>query len=564
MPENQLIAGRYRLLGPLGEGGMGVVWRARDEVLAREVAVKEVRSPVGLSLADERRLYQRLEREAWAAGRISHRGVVTVYDVVTDGGRPWIVMELVRGLALSDVLESDGPLAPQRAAQIGADVLTALNAAHEAGVLHRDVKPGNVLIANDGRVVLTDFGIAEVAGTSALTMTGELIGSPEYLAPERAQGRAPGPAADLWSLGVLLYTAVQGVAPFHRDDALNTLRAVVDEEPSAPHLAGELAPVIAGLLRKNPDERLTAAAAHRLLRVVAAGGTGRPGGALPGSAGGTPDASRASRADTAGAGTGASALPSTVSNTTAGAPAADGGQPRRAVAVLAAGIALLLLVVAVLVWALIDDARERAATDDERPVQPAATTSGTSTPGGGVQKPSRTPSTVTTPATDAPSPQSSGAGSSSASAGSPRPQRVEVAVWAVRDDYAGPCAPAPDQAPAFRAAVAVDRAPTVVEYRWMTRRGRTSAPGWQSLRFVADGPRERLLDHTEVTHRPREMHRDRIRVEVRQPVQVRSAWVSFSVDCAPETPAGGASSPSGTSGVTAGAVGAVVGVSRWR
>ncbi|WP_329016526.1 serine/threonine-protein kinase [Streptomyces sp. NBC_00690] len=559
MPENQLIAGRYRLLGPLGEGGMGVVWRARDEVLAREVAVKEVRSPVGLSSADERRLYQRLEREAWAAGRISHRGVVTVYDVVTDGGRPWIVMELVRGLALSDVLESDGPLTPQRAAQIGADVLTALGAAHEAGVLHRDVKPGNVLIANDGRVVLTDFGIAEVAGTSALTMTGELIGSPEYLAPERAQGHAPGPASDLWSLGVLLYTAVQGVSPFRREQALSTLRAVVDEEPSIPHLAGELAPVIEGLLRKNPDERLTAAAAHRLLRVVAAGGTGRPGGALPGSAVGTSDSSHASRADGSGAGTGASALPSTVSDAPAAGPggAADSGQPRRAVAVLAAGIALLLLVIAVLVWALIDDARERAASDGERP----GATSRTSAPGGGVQESSRTPSTATTPATDTPSPQRSRTTSASASAGSPRPQRVEVAVWAVRDDYAGSCAPPPDEAPAFRAAVAVQRAPTVVEYRWMTRSGRTSATDWQSLRFSEDGPLERLLDHTEVTHRPQEMHRDRLRVEVRQPVQVRSAWVSFSVDCAPETPAGGASSPSGTSGVTAGAI---VGVSRWR
>lgn len=134
-------------------------------------------------------------------------------------------------------------------------------------------------------------------------------------------------------------------------------------------------------------------------------------------------------------------------------------------------------------------------------------------------------------------------------------------MWAVRDDYAGSCAPPPDEAPAFRAAVAVQRAPTVVEYRWMTRSGRTSATDWQSLRFSEDGPLERLLDHTEVTHRPQEMHRDRLRVEVRQPVQVRSAWVSFSVDCAPETPAGGASSPSGTSGVTAGAI---VGVSRWR
>ncbi len=236
VPENQLIAGRYRLLSPLGEGGMGVVWRARDEVLAREVAVKEVRAPAGLGTADERRLYQRLEREAWAAGRISHRNVVTVYDVATEDGRPWIVMELVRGLALSDVLEAEGPLSPQRAAHVGAEVLAALRAAHEAGVLHRDVKPGNVLVANDGRVVLTDFGIATVEGTSNLTMTGELIGSPEFLAPERALGRNPGPESDLWSLGVLLYAAVEGITPFRQNTPLSTLRAVVDEElpPPAP------------------------------------------------------------------------------------------------------------------------------------------------------------------------------------------------------------------------------------------------------------------------------------------------------------------------------------------
>lgn len=173
---------------------MGVVWRARDEVLNREVAVKEVRAPAGLAAADEQRLYARLEREAWAAGRISHRNVVTVYDVATEDGRPWIVMELVRGLALSDVLDAEGPLAPQRAAHIGAEILAALRAAHEAGVLHRDVKPGNVLIGNDGRVVLSDFGIAMVEGTSNLTMTGELIGSPSSSRPSGRWGVRRGPS----------------------------------------------------------------------------------------------------------------------------------------------------------------------------------------------------------------------------------------------------------------------------------------------------------------------------------------------------------------------------------
>uniref|UniRef100_UPI000B33CE11 serine/threonine-protein kinase n=1 Tax=Streptomyces atriruber TaxID=545121 RepID=UPI000B33CE11 len=259
----RVIAGRYRLLAPLGEGGMGTVWRARDEVLGREVAVKEVRAPAGLPAADVERLYARLEREAWAAARIPHRNVVTVYDVASESGRPWIVMELVRGLSLSDVLEAEGALTPQRTARIGAEVLGALRAAHDAGVLHRDVKPGNVLIANDGRVVLTDFGIALVEGSSALTMTGEVVGSPEFLAPERALGHRPGPASDLWSLGVLLYAAVEGSTPFRQDTPLSTLRAVVDEELPPARAAGPLTSVIEGLLRKDPAERMSAADAER-------------------------------------------------------------------------------------------------------------------------------------------------------------------------------------------------------------------------------------------------------------------------------------------------------------
>ncbi len=175
-------------------------------------------------------MYARLEREAWAAARVANRNVVTVYDVATQDGRPWIVMELVRGISLAELLDAQGPLSPQRVAHIGAEVLAALRAAHEAGVLHRDVKPANVLMSNDGRVVLTDFGIAMVEGSSALTMTGEVIGSPEFLAPERALGRTPGPESDLWSLGVLLYAAVEGSSPFRQNTPLSTLRAIVDEE----------------------------------------------------------------------------------------------------------------------------------------------------------------------------------------------------------------------------------------------------------------------------------------------------------------------------------------------
>ncbi|MYR42634.1 serine/threonine-protein kinase, partial [Streptomyces sp. SID5910] len=274
----RVVAGRYRLLSPLGEGGMGTVWRARDEVLHREVAVKEVRAPAGLPDAEVRRMYARLEREARSAARVAHRGVVTVYDVATDDGRPWIVMELVRGLSLADLLDAEGPLDPRRAARIGAEVLAALRAAHAAGVLHRDVKPANVLLGNDGRVVLTDFGIATVEGSSALTMTGEVVGSPEYLAPERALGRTPGPESDLWSLGVLLYAAVEGASPFRQDTPLSTLRAVVDEELPPPRRAGALAPVIEGLLRKDPAQRLPAGRAEQDLRLVGAGGTLSGGG----------------------------------------------------------------------------------------------------------------------------------------------------------------------------------------------------------------------------------------------------------------------------------------------
>ncbi|MFD6623072.1 MULTISPECIES: serine/threonine-protein kinase [Streptomyces] len=274
----RLLAGRYRLLGELGRGGMGAVWRARDETLRREVAVKEVSVPFGLPEEDVARLHARLEREARAAGRVEHPGVAEVFDVVRQDGRPWIVMELVRGPTLQDVLEAGGPLAPERAASVGAQVLSALRAAHGAGVLHRDVKPANVLLAHDGRVVLTDFGSSLVEGGEELTDAGEVVGSPEYLAPERALEGDPGPASDLWALGVLLFAAVEGRTPFRRETALATLGAAVDDALPAPGSAGPLRPVIEGLLRKHPDDRMGPAEAERLLRRVACGGRTRSGG----------------------------------------------------------------------------------------------------------------------------------------------------------------------------------------------------------------------------------------------------------------------------------------------
>ncbi|MFD5573487.1 serine/threonine-protein kinase [Streptomyces cadmiisoli] len=262
------VSGRYQLLSALGTGGMGTVWRAYDQVLHREVAVKEVKAPDDLPASEIERMHARLEREAWAAARICHPNVVTVYDVAKEDGRPWIVMELIRGSSMADLLKAEGALTPRRAAHVAVEVLAALRAAHAAGVLHRDVKPANVLVAQDGRVVLTDFGIATLEGTSALTVAGEMVGSPEFLAPERALGQALGPASDLWSLGILLYAAVEGRSPFRQTTPLVTLRAIVEDDLPPASQAGPLAPVIAALLQKNPDERLAAEQAHQKLCAI--------------------------------------------------------------------------------------------------------------------------------------------------------------------------------------------------------------------------------------------------------------------------------------------------------
>ncbi|MEU0394159.1 protein kinase [Streptomyces sp. NPDC006208] len=545
--DERLLAGRYRLMSPLGEGGMGVVWRARDELLGREVAVKEVRAPAALGTDDERRLYARLEREAWAAARVSHRNVVTVYDVATQDGRPWIVMELVRGLALSDVLDAEGPLAPARAARIGAEILAALRAAHDAGVLHRDVKPGNVLIGNDGRVVLSDFGIATVEGSSNLTMTGELIGSPEFLAPERALGRTPGPESDLWSLGVLLYAAVEGNSPFRQNTPLSTLRAVVDEELPLPLRAGPLTPVIAGLLRKDPSQRLSAAEAERELRVVAAGGTPRtappPGADHPTVAADSPTAAvhPQSRTPVPGPATASATAPMS-----SAAPAAANGLPpdraRRAAVVLIAGVAVLLLAVSGLAWALVNSNRDQGGGNDKGSSAPPAPGTSSTSPG----------STASAPgggATDGGASDDGGDDGDDSGGGGGTytpPQSVEVHVQGVRDSYAGACPPAEAEAPAFRATITVARTPVGVDYRWATRSGDSSGSGWKTLDFAAGGPKQKQVDHIELTYEQGGTHHDRIRVEIRSPVEVRSHWIDFSVTCDQETPTDEVSSSAGT------------------
>ncbi|WP_020118600.1 serine/threonine-protein kinase [Streptomyces canus] len=263
----RVIAGRYRLEARIGRGGMGVVWRATDQLLGRQVAVKEIPLDETLSAEDARLQRDRTLREAGAVARLSHPHIMVVHDVVEQDERPYIVMELIDGGSLADRISAHGPVDAAEAARIGADLLSALRAAHAAGVLHRDIKPANVLVeSGTGRVVLTDFGIAQVAGATTLTETGSFVGSPEYTAPERMSGARTGPEADLWSLGALLCTVLSGESPFRRDSLGGILHAVVIDEIRPPAQAGPLLPVVRGLLERDPERRLDAVEAERMLR----------------------------------------------------------------------------------------------------------------------------------------------------------------------------------------------------------------------------------------------------------------------------------------------------------
>jgi len=256
--EGRLIGGKYRLICRLAAGGFGQVWKARDEVLNVDVAVKEVRFPATASDAERAERMTRAQREAENAAQLrDHPNVIAVYDVVTEGGTPWMVMRLVDGRSLEEQLRDHGPLSEERAAEVATALLDALGAAHDAGIVHRDVKPANVMIDRNGNVLLADFGIAVHQNDSPLTQDGMLIGSLEYIAPERANGSASQPASDLFSLGVVLYQALEGFSPFRRDSPTSALMAVVSAQPPPMQQAGRLAPLITKLLDKDPAQRPT-------------------------------------------------------------------------------------------------------------------------------------------------------------------------------------------------------------------------------------------------------------------------------------------------------------------
>ncbi|GLY90816.1 protein kinase domain-containing protein [Actinoallomurus iriomotensis] len=270
--DGRLLAGRYQLVEHIGQGGMGVVWRAFDTGLDREVAVKELRLPEWIDEGERARWYARMGREARAAARLKHPGIVTVYDrVVGEDGRPWIVMELIHGMSLADELKRHGRLPESRVADIGLRLLEAVSVAHANGIVHRDIKPANVLFEGD-RVVLTDFGIAALDGDTTLTHTGAVLGTPAYMSPEQVDG-SPVPQSDLWSLGATLYDAVEGHPPFTGSTHGAVFAAIATRDPIPPVHAGRLAPVLTALLRKNPSERLSAEQTRDLLAPLARSGS---------------------------------------------------------------------------------------------------------------------------------------------------------------------------------------------------------------------------------------------------------------------------------------------------
>jgi|SRR6185437_10952442 len=385
----RLVTGRYRLGSVIGTGGMGVVWRARDELLGRDVAVKELSWPPDLTEQERQTACRRTVREARTAASLTHPNIIRIYDIVEeDDGQPWIVMELLPYRSLRELVQEDGPLAPARAAQVGLGILAALRAAHAEGIVHRDVTPANILVGPGERAVLTDFGIARAAGSQTLTNAGTLVGSPSYIAPERARGGSSGTPGDLWGLGASLYTAVEGQPPFARPHALATLTAVVADEPEQASNAGPLWPLISALLRKDPDARPDEAETERLLRSVAQGEAtqvlaGEPGPPAPAPPGPAVPSNSAVSANPAVPG---SAVPPR--RPPAGHAAARRGRPRgtlAAVAVLAALAAAAVVVTLALTSS--GSSRDQTAASSAAGTRPADTATATparrTTPGRG-------------------------------------------------------------------------------------------------------------------------------------------------------------------------------------
>ncbi|WP_116245394.1 serine/threonine-protein kinase [Nocardiopsis sp. FIRDI 009] len=386
------LVDRYRLDEVIGEGGMGRVWRGTDTLLDRPVAVKELTTPPGLPAQEVEVLRTRMLREARSAAQLSHPSIITVFDVAEEDGRPWIVMELVQGPSLGDLIRSGEPLSVRRVADIGEQMGAGLAEAHGRGIVHRDIKPGNVLIAGENRAVLTDFGIAHLDGSTHLTSTGLLIGSPSYLAPEVAQGFQASPASDAWALGVTLYQAVEGTLPFDRPTPMATLTAICTQDLPEPVRAGPLRPVLEGLCAKEPQDRLSIAEARSLLRGIreaeeaASSGaattlattrpTGEPGPAGAADAGpervpdqaaasGDADAAGVSRAtDSGGTADVAWATPPSAPSTPSGSAPGRGGGPRRIRVALVVAAAVVLLVAGAVTSALVsmDRAQNAAGT----------------------------------------------------------------------------------------------------------------------------------------------------------------------------------------------------------